>query len=148
MDKESYISLEIRKLSILIKRIVDNNIAKNNFDVPSGIQSWVLRYLYKNRDKDIFQRNIEKQFSIRRSSTTSMLQCMEKRGLIMRQGVDYDARLKKITLTPKAIKAVDTIEKEILEVGGLITKDLTEEEIKSFNHVISKIIKNLSDFDK
>lgn len=148
MDDKKHIGFEIRKLSILIKRVVDSNISKHNIDVPTGIQSWVLRYLYNNRDKEIFQRNIEEQFSIRRSTATSMLQSMEKRGLIIREPVDYDARLKKIILTPKSVLAVDTITNEILNVSGIITKDLTQKELDTFYKILAKIISNLYNFDK
>jgi len=147
MEDKNHISFDIRRLANLMKRTIDNNVAKHNLDIPTGIQSWVLHYLYNNQDKDIFQRNIEKKFSIRRSTATSMLQGMEKRGLIVRKHVDYDARLKKIILTPKAAKAIDTITQEILNVGDLITHNLTDQELDSFQIVLKKIIANVDLID-
>ena len=41
---------------------------------------WIIGdYLASNRDKDIFQKDIEYNFSIRRSTVSGILQLMEKR---------------------------------------------------------------------
>ena len=64
------------------------------------MQGWIIGYLYQNRDKEVFQRDIQEQFSIRRSTVTGILQLMEKNGLITRSSVERDARLKKLELTP------------------------------------------------
>ena len=49
-----------------------------------------------------FKLFIEKQFDIRRSTVTNILQGMEKQELIIRKSVNNDARLKMILLTDKA----------------------------------------------
>ena len=50
-------------------------------------------------DGSTFPKDIEKEFSINRSTTSEMLKLMCKNGMITREEVDYDARLKKIVLT-------------------------------------------------
>ena len=45
------------------------------------MHGYLIRYLYENRERDVFQRDLEKKFSISRSAVTATLQLMEKNGL-------------------------------------------------------------------
>lgn len=112
-------------------------------DSLTGTHGWVIRYLYENRNNDIFQRDIEKTFGVRRSTVTSMLQIMEKNGLITRGSVPYDSRLKKITPTEKALELHRQISSEIDAIEAELSAGLSEEEIASFIATIEKIKKNL-----
>lgn len=49
----------------------------------------------------VYQRDIEEQFHIRRSSVTALLKAMEQDGFITRTAVARDARLKSLALTDK-----------------------------------------------
>lgn len=120
MDKK--IGFEISHCSRMIKRYMDSHAIKSYIDEMTGTHGWALRYFYDNREKDIFQKDFEKQFDIRRSTASSILSLMEKNGLITRQSVESDARLKKIVLTEKALEihqrieaAFDKMEKEIMQ---------------------------------
>ena len=62
------------------------------------MQSWIIRFLYEHSEEDIYQRDIEAEFSIARSTATGILKLMEKRGYIRRVSVERDARLKKLEL--------------------------------------------------
>lgn len=50
----------------------------------------------------IFQKDIEREFKIKGSSVTSVLNNLEKNGYILRKSVERDKRLKQIVLTEKA----------------------------------------------
>lgn len=144
MDHDQMIGLEIKALSNLIKRYVNNSTAKQYVDNLTGTHSWVIGYLYDNRDKDIFQRDLETEFSIRRSTATGILQLMEKNKLIIKTPVNYDARLKKITLTPKAIEIHKIIAEDIKRIETQLSIGLTAEEIDVFFSVVSKIKDNIN----
>ena len=68
---------------------------------------------------------------------------MEKNQLICRESVSYDARLKKLTLTEKAIAFHQEFIKEIQKVEKQLTRGLTEQEIDTFFILIEKIKQNL-----
>lgn len=144
MDHNPTIGLEIKTLSNLIKRYIDNSATKKYVDELTGTHSWIIGYLYANREKDIFQRDLETEFSIRRSTATGILQLMEKNKLIIKSPVDYDARLKKITLTPRAIEIQEIIAEDIKRIEAQLSKGLTEEEISAFFTVVSKIKDNIN----
>lgn len=111
----------------------------------TGLQSHIINHIQKNRDRDIYQKDIEEEFDIRRSSVTSVLQTMEKNGLIERVSVEQDARLKKIVLTPKAIKLASAIKKSIHEFENQLAEGITDDEIETFLTVLNKITNNMND---
>lgn len=92
----------------------------------------------------MFQRDIQEQFSIRRSTVTGILQLMEKNGLITRSSVEQDARLKKLELTPRAIELHERIERSVRQVEERISHCLTPEEKETFIQLCEKIRADLS----
>ena len=82
----------------------------------TAIQCIVLDYLYENGARDVFQRDLEVEFQIRRSTVTGILQGMERRGLISRQPVEQDARLKKLVLTEAGLRIHAKAEQHMREV--------------------------------
>ena len=101
------------------------------------------RYLYEHQDEDVFQRDLENVFSVRGATMTNMLKLMEKNGFITRESVDYDARLKKIVLTPKAIENHEHVMASIIATEHKIAENLSEEELDTFLQIILKIEKTL-----
>ena len=80
---------------------------------------------------------------MRRSTVTGVLQSMERNGYIIREKVPYDARLKKIILTEKAINLYNHVMQEIEKFEKRITKNVSEEELEVFIQVLNKFKKNL-----
>ena len=142
MKKERLLGLEIRKLNNLIKRYMESK-KPEEFDKSTGVHGWAIRYFYENCDTDVFQRDFESRFSIRRSTATNMLKLMEKNGIIHRESVPYDARLKKIVLTEKAIEIHKKATKNIEMVENTLKNGITEEELIVFYNVVDKIKNNL-----
>lgn len=134
---------ELKQLGNLIKRNIDSNINRNKKEELTGMNRMIIHYLAHNLDKDIFQKDIEKEFSIRRSTATSILQLMESKDLINRVSVEHDMRLKKIILTEKSISFMKSIHCECDRIDELISKGLTKEEIDSFIKILRKISDNL-----
>ena len=82
MCAENDIGFEIRTLSNLIRRDVEKNIAEMKLEPNQRIHGWAINYFYENRDRDIFQKDFEEKFSIRRSTASNILKLMEKNGYI------------------------------------------------------------------
>ncbi len=108
----------------------------------TSIQSRILGFVYnKSAIRDIFQRDIEEEFDIRRSSVTSVLQLMEKKGYIKRISVSEDARLKKIILTEEGIDIQNKIYDRIIEFEKSLEDGLNTEE----KEILVSLINRLSD---
>ncbi len=145
MEYSRSIGIEISVLSNVIKRQGPDRTIR---DITNGltltsIQCWVMGHIRANRGEDIFQRDIEIKFNIRRSTASGILRLMEKKGLIKRESVDYDARLKKLVLTPVAIKMSEKVEQEVAMMEERLRQGLTLEEQKAFFAILDKIKKNI-----
>lgn len=143
MCEEKDIGFQIRALSNLIRRDIEKNISEMESRPNGRIHGWAINYFYDNRDKDIFQKDFEEKFSIRRSTASNMLKLMEKDGYIKRVSVKNDARLKKIVLTDKAIKIHTEICKDIAAREKRLREGLTADELDAFFRVTEKLKKNI-----
>ena len=141
------IGFELHKTSRLIKRYMDSDAAKSYVDNLTGTHGWAIGYLYHNRDRDIFQKDFEQEFNIRRSTASNILSLMEKNGLINRESVDYDARLKKITLTEKAIEIQTVVDAAFGRMEDMLAQGISDSELEIFFSVLEKICENLNNPD-
>ena len=143
MDNEKFIGREIRKTDNMLKRSHINSELHKKIQNITGTNGWIIGFLADNSDKDIFQKDIEEIFSLRRSTVSNMVQLMEKKGFITRESVDYDARLKKLVLTQKALEIHKAVLADVAENEKKLKSGISEEELKIFFDVIGKIQKNL-----
>ncbi|MDD3141313.1 MAG: MarR family transcriptional regulator [Lachnospiraceae bacterium] len=143
MNQERSVSFEFKIISNLIKRQLDNSASIQYLDSLTGTNGWIIGFLAENDNKDIFQRDLEEQFSIRRSTASSIVKLMEQKGFITRVPVAYDARLKKIVLTKKAYEIHETIFKDMANLEQQLISGLTTEELYAFFKVVDKIKSNI-----
>lgn len=138
------LGLDISKINHILSRTIDAAVINAIDDSLTVSQAYVIDFICDRcKDKDVFQKDLEKEFDLKRSSISLMLNNMEKNGLIKRITVSDDARLKKIVLTQKSIELYERISIAIDSVENKIAKNLTSEEIEVFNIVLNKIRNNL-----
>ena len=143
MDDMPHIGKEIRMLSNRIKRAIDESGCGPQAEDLTAIQGYILGFLQHNRDRDIYQRDIEREFRIRRSTATGILQNMEKNGYITRAPVEHDGRLKKLCLTEKAERRHDEIHRNIENIERQLRKGISQEEIETFLAIVGRMAENL-----
>lgn len=128
-------------LSRQIKRKVDESVSK--YDVTAVQCSFIKIINEGTRNGDVYAKDIEAKFNMRRATVAEILSLMEKNGLIVRESNNGDARLKKILLTQKSLEIQSSIEKEIKKVEDNLKKDLTKEEITQFMKTMKKMSENI-----
>lgn len=148
MKPEERISFKINVVSNLIMRNVDNIISKKyklmqNNSIVTGTTGKIIGYIYFNGQKDIFQKNIEEAFQIRRSTASKILKALEAKGFIIRIPCGDDGRLKKIILTEKALAFHNLVNNTIEYMELKILYGISEEELKIFLKVLDKIKNNI-----
>lgn len=122
-----------------INRIVSNNMSK--FEI-TGSQAHMINFIQNASLKGtVYQRDIEKEFDIRRSTATIALQIMEAKELILKQSVPSDARLKKITLTEKGMAIQKIVNEIIVQSEMKLREALSDQEFKTLLSVIEKLSK-------
>lgn len=68
----------LHRLSILTDRYRCRSFQIQTSEQLTGMHGWLIHFLYIRQDTPIYQRDIEKTFSIRRSTVTAMLNRMEE----------------------------------------------------------------------
>lgn len=141
MKKEREVGKELQMLSRQIKRRMDQSVSEYQI---TGKQVFILLYIYdESKKRDVYAKDIEVAFDMRRASVTGILQLMEKNGIIQREGNAQDARLKKLMLTTKAKEAREKLKKEIIQVEKVLTKGISDQELVIFFTIMRKMSHNL-----
>ena len=143
MSNTELLGFRIRSVWQQVKRLMNRHLTENNSYGLTGMQFAIVSYLAKeSAERDVFQKDLEQKFDIRKSTVTGILNTMERDGLLLRETVPYDARLRKMILTDKALQAKQNSEQVIDSVESQLSKGLTEEEITTFLSILEKISKN------
>lgn len=91
----------------------------------------------------MYQRDIEREFSITRSTVTNILQLMERKGYIERQSVPQDARLKRLILTEEGVRVHEKTMLSLHQTDEFVAGLLTEEENAELLRLLNKLRKGL-----
>ncbi len=138
------IGLELRSLNNLIRRYFEASSHKKEIEKITGNNGWIIGYLAKNMDKDIYQKDIEEQFTITRSTASRVLTLMEQKGLIVRKSVIQDARLKKLVLTEKALQLDQTMKEVADQMERALIKGFRPEEIEQLESYLMRMKENMT----
>lgn len=126
-------------LSTKIKREIHNlGTIKNSTEI-SGTNGRIIGFLYVNKDKDIYQKDIEKEFGFTRSTASNIISRMEELGYIERISNKDDLRLKKLVLTEKGINHQAAVLKDLNALEKKISNAFTEKEASEFIRMIEKL---------
>lgn len=142
MDRDRRIGNSIRIIHNMIGVCCDWQRHKAGDDMPP-MQGRTLGYLYHNRDRSIYQKDIEQEFLISRATATRMLQSMERKGYILRKEVTHDGRLKEIEMTPLGIAYHNKIMQRLWEIEEQIIVGMTTEEADQLEELLQRIQQNL-----
>lgn len=130
----------IGKLSNKIRRKID---ASSSHGELSGAQGKALHFILAQTN-NVFQKDIEEEFGLRPPTATELLKKMERDGLIRREAVSYDARLKRIIATEKALRYKEQVISDLENLENELTRGIDAGDLKVFFRVMDKMFGNLS----
>lgn len=133
------IPAQIRRVDNLIFRRINQFARANGVEQATPMHGWIIEYLYRHREEPVFQRDIEQEFSITRSTVTNILQLMERKGYIRRQSVPQDARLKQLVLTEEGIHFHEKTMLSFHQTDDYVASLLTEEENAELLRLLNKL---------
>ncbi len=132
----------INMLSHQVKKRLNATLADLGI---TGVQSRVLHYILEHcQQGPVFQRDVEAAFSLSRSTTTNILQLMEKNGLIRRESVARDARLKSLIPTEKAVQMDKQVHICIKQTEAILTQGISPGQLQVFAEVAQQMVHNIS----
>ena len=145
MENRRHVNFAVKQLYHIIERDIDDSLSEKSelTKAQGGIIHFVM-----NSDGDVFQKDIEEEFKIRRSTVSVLLSSMEKNGYIRRETVDSDARLRKIVLTEKALSNHRKIHGFFEKYDEGLREGISDEELDVFFSVIDRIRHNIENKER
>ena len=125
-------------------RIFEKMIRDSDVEAFSGAQGRILYVLWENGDMSISE--ICKMTSLANSTMTTMLDQMEKNGLITRQRSTANRRIILVSLTEKARQYQKKYEEISEQMTQLTYTGFTEEEIQIYENMLRRIKNNLEEY--
>ena len=144
---KEHIGWKIKNISKSIRRNVGNSkLFKENPDLTNVI-GWTIGFICKRNCEGIetYQKDIEKEFKISRSTATELLQNMEQHGYLYREVSTIDNRLKRIVLTEKSIELQKNVFNTLDGVDTKMLNGFTESEKEMLFSFLARIQKNLDE---
>lgn len=138
------VGYEIKTLENLITRKILSIAKEEGYPALTTVQIRIMRYLFMNKDKEIYQKDIEKNFVVRRSTASGIIDTMEKNGMLKREESTLDLRTKRIVLTDKYIDRMEFLEGLIEKFQNNLTEGISDVDLNTFFAVIDKMKDNLS----
>lgn len=139
MHHDRHAARYVSKLSNKLRRRID---AFSTHGQMSGSAGRALHFLLAQQD-DVYQKDIEDEFSLRPSTATELLKTMERDGLIRREPVPQDARCKRIVVTEKALGYRQAVMDDILGLEAELTRNIPPEDLDVFFRVIEQMLDNM-----
>lgn len=99
--------------------------------------------LLEGMERQVYQRDVEKEFGLRPSTATGLLQALEEKGLIRRISDKRDGRYKILQATDYAKEIQKELEEEIREKETALTRGISQQELEQFKQTAEKMLQNL-----
>ena len=143
MCERYYINTELRILSRNINNYFINYGNNKKVDKMTGSGAWIIAYIAENGYRDVFQRDLEKEFDITRSTASKNVDLLVENGFIVRTPVDYDARIKKLVLTEKAKEVFKIMRSDRATLEEQMLRGFSDEEKKQLRGFLKRLASNL-----
>lgn len=134
---------ELHSLDNLVRRYMENYGVKRRLDEITGTNGWIIGYLADHEGEDIYQKDLEKEFTVTRSTASKVINLMEQKGLVKRQSVPHDARLKKLILTDKAMEVAAMMHEDHRKMEECLTNGFSEAEIMQMLSFVKRMKDNI-----
>ncbi len=130
--------------NLIARRIARGGNNKYAMNI-SPIQVRIVKYLVRQNNKAILQKDMEYIFNIRRSTVSGVIKTMEKNNIIIRENVKDDNKSKEIKLTNEVYLRANDLVRKLRELDLELLKDINKEDLEVFMRVLKNIQDNLKE---
>ena len=143
--EQRHIGRELHRLDNVIRRyLCQNSGASKQKEEVTGTNIRIIRFLKANENRDIYQKDVEKEFGITRSTASRVLVLMEEKGLVKRMSVEQDARLKKLVLTEKSSLMGEKMRIVGEQTDVKLMQGFSDEEKEQLFSFIDRMVENMT----
>lgn len=140
------IGTELIGITNSLRRVaVDPRLQQTDSRLTS-MQTMLLSYLHEHEDRDVYQKDLEKLFRIRRSTATGILQVLERDGYLIRRPAPQDARMKRLLLTAKGHRACEDANRRVEEMEQIMRGGMTPQELDQLFELLERIKINIAEW--
>ena len=126
----------------MVKLNVDAELRRSGHNV-TPVQSQALVYLYKHKDEDITQRDLERALQLKPSTINGVVERLLEKSYISRCTSPTDGRCRLLHLTEDGEGMVDSFRAALDRTDAAVLGDLTEEEQEVLYNLLRRIYTNL-----
>lgn len=130
--------------NLIARRIARGGNNKYAMNI-SPIQVRIVKYLVKQNNRAILQKDMEYIFNIRRSTVSGVIKTMEKNNIIIRENVKDDNKSKEIKLTNEVYLRANELVRKLRKLDLELLKDVNKEDLEVFMRVLKNIQDNLKE---
>lgn len=145
MEKQG-IGIKLRLLNNSVRRFIDRGSkSKREIDNLTCSNGWIIGYLCQAEaeGRDVFQRDFEEEFGITRSTASKVMILLEKKGIITREPVSSDARLKKVALTDRSRELARLMDEDAQRIESALTEGFSEQELETLYSYFDRLQTNI-----
>lgn len=130
--------------SNMIRRVMDKKFTNMPYSpAETACISFIADRQKENPEIPVFQKDVEKEFNLRSSTASETIKNLEKKGLLIREGIDGDGRKKKLILTQTALTYDSKNKEKLYEMEQAIIKNISPEDLEIYRKVSKQILDNL-----
>ena len=137
---------EIKELYHLVGKAMFMDMDLKDDYKPTATQIRFIDFLSNHEDMIVTGKLLEEHFHISKATVSDVLNTMEKHNIIIRTISKDDTRVKEINLNKKFKKRHEMFNKEVLKMQGIITENISSNELNKFNETISKMKDNINKY--
>ena len=137
---------EITNVDSLIKKYVNNGYDLVKYFNLTQIH--IIGYLLDNIDKEICQKDLEKETGLKKASITGCIDSLVERDIVYRKQCEQDKRKNYIYLTEKALRYQKDFEERVKYLNDRAIENISEEDLKNFYKVLDSIKKNIKEVSR
>jgi len=130
------------------------NLIKKNFEYSDYIKAnpdmtttkgFIIGYInWANKEnRPVYQKDIERDFQISRSTASEFLDSLEQSGIIKRVVDEVDQRKKQLFCTEKGHELMSELDQTMKEVNVKMLEGFSDEEKEVFKSLLERMINNL-----
>lgn len=142
MHEEKDVCFMIKHVESMMMRNTCGKMFKG-IERPAMMEGWIIDYLYNHTGKIVYQKDLEMQSHLPKSTIATILKKMERKNMLLRIPDEEDTRLKRIELSREGYELHDKVKTLMLNMNEVMCQGVTEEELSIFMSVSQKFIHNL-----
>lgn len=145
MTCEPTVGKELHRLDLLVRRALMQGAPPPLKGEATGNHGRIIHFLLTHEERPVYQKDLEAEFGIARSTASRVLRLMEENGLIERRSVSGDARMKQVVLTGKARACDQAIRLCAQAMEARLLTGFSPEEKRTLLSFLARMEANLSE---